>query len=376
MADHQLYMLLAGYGFIDRFSLPDITVLDRFAGADRYQVKSSQPALTGRPQYLVLSPDHRWIYIAENNRLSRVRRSHPKTIEVIAGSVVDDYPTDELKNKIGSRARFSDIPSFALSPDGTTAYVVDRNDNRIRRVDIKTGTVSYITGAGRVKDGATPNGLQDGEACPNTFEAGVANCAYFHGPMGSALSSTGRYLYVTDSGNNAIRRVTVTGPHTGRVITLAGTTTAGYVNAVGKKARFHAPIGLTINKAGTLLYIADRNNFVIRKLNIKTRAVTTLAGAGRNGYREGSFHDAVFSYPDTVTRHGRSLYVAEVGSHMIRKLDLETKMTSLVAGSTRGFANGSATQARFHNPRSPLIWKNTMWIADTFNDQIRKIRLK
>ncbi len=373
--DGQLYMLLSGYGFIDRFSLTDFTWIDRFAGADRYQVHSDHPMLTGRPKFLLLSPNKKWIYFLENNRLSRIRRQHPTQIQVIAGSVVDAYAKDDLKSKIGERARFSDPISFALSPDGHIAYVVDRNNHRIRKVDIQTKTVSYLTGAGGINDGGGVNGLQDGDACPNTFELAVPGCAYFSGPIGSVLSPSGKYLYVADSANNAIRQVTVTGSDVGRVITLAGTDTAGYRDGVGRQARFSAPISLTINPAGTKLYITDRDNHRIRQLQLSTRRVTTLAGAGRNGYREGSFDEAVFSYPDTLTLHNHVLYVAEVGSHRIRALDLRTHTTHLVAGAGRGFANGVADVALFHNPRSPILYKQTVFVADLFNDQIRKIKL-
>ncbi len=376
--DGSLYVLATGIGIVQKYDLDDANVNEKFAGKNRFNVKKSNPVLTGNPKFMLLSKNKKRIYFSENNRLRSMPRAskNPKSTKLIAGSVIDNYNSDDTVPMYGDEARFSDIPSFGLSKNGKKIFAVDRNNNRISEVVIKTGKKTYLTGAGETNlTSGESNDYQNGSACPNEFDTGVKGCAYFDRPTGSVMSKNGKYLYVSDSGNNVIRRVTVRGKNKGKVTTLAGSGSVGFTNGTGTDASFNAPIGLAISKSGKILYVADRGNHVIRKINIKTKAVTTYAGTGDNGYLEATTDMAQFSYPEWITRgKDGNLYISSVGSHRIRMIDRSLGVTKLVSGSgERGFANGSADKAKFNNPRGLLALKNKILVAELYTDLIRSI---
>jgi len=370
-----LYVLSSGISIIQRYTVSDPSVNTRFAGANRFNVKDDHPVLVGNPKFLMLSRNKKKIYFSENNRIREVSRKNPTTSRVIAGSVVDNYAKKDDRSYVGESARFSDVSSFAVSLDGTTLYVVDRNNNRIREVVIATGETSYLTGAGQKNMSSGSNGFADGEACPNQFAEGVEGCAYFTRPTGSALSKDGNYLYVTDASNNRVRRVTVTGPDKGRVTTIAGSGEEGFDNGVGTAATFHAPMGLAISHDGSYLVVADRDNHALRKIVLATNTVSTLVGTGTNGYLDARLSSAVLSYPESLRiRKNGDIYFSEPGSSRIRMIDASSGVTKLVAGSgERGFKNGARLEARFNNPKGLLILKRKLLVAELYNDLIRSI---
>lgn len=381
-AGNTIYMLLSGYSRIERFVDDGTPVVEFFAGRNRFNVKKKQPVLFGRPKYFALSKNKRTLYVVENNRIRKIRFGAKAANGVVAGSVVDNYAQSDDVAYFRESARFSDITTIDRSPNGRFLYAVDRNNNRIRKIRIKTGAVTYVTGAGDINSTGADNGKQDGYACPNEQRRKISGCAYFNRPMGGVLSKNGRFLYVADSANNSIRRVTVRARNprnVGKVITIAGKRSSGYRDGVGKEARFNAPIGMTRNKKGTALLVADRNNHVIRKINIRTKKVSTVAGTpGQNGYREGSLRSAVFSSPEWITRGPHNTYfVSSVGSDRVRRVDLHSGQTTLVSGSgTRGFLNGSGERAQYHNPRGLIVRKGKLYVADMLNDLIRVVDLR
>jgi DNA-binding beta-propeller fold protein YncE len=186
------------------------------------------------------------------------------------------------------------------------------------------------------------------------------------------------YLYVTDASNNRIRRVKVRGENKGKVTTIAGNGTAGFTNGVGTSTTFNAPIGITRSKGGKFLYVADRGNHAIRKINVETNEVTTFVGTGSSGYLDAKLDKAVLSYPEWIKRKSNGdFYFSEAGSHRIRMIDTSLGVTKLVAGSgTRGFRNGGRTVAEFNNPKGVLPLKNTLLVAELYNDLVREIDIE
>jgi DNA-binding beta-propeller fold protein YncE len=375
----QLYVAATGIGIIERYDLDDADEHLLFAGANRFNVKDANPVLTGNPKFLALSKDKEKIYFSENNRIREIDRDDLTTSRLIAGSVIDNYNNDDEETFVGDVARFSDVTSFAVSKNGEKLFVVDRNNNRISEVVIATGEKSYLTGAGLVNmTSSKDNGFANGVACPNEMDKGVSGCAYFNRPTGSVLSKDGKFLYVTDASNNRIRRVTVTGENRGTVTTVAGSGEAGFTNATGTAATFNAPIGLTRNKTGKFLYVADRGNHAIRKINLETNVVTTLVGTGSNGYLDATLDKAVLSYPEWLKRkRNGDIYFSEAGSHRIRMIDKSAGVTKLVAGSgTRGFKNGARGVAEFNNPKGVLPVGGSLLVAELYNDLIRAVDIE
>lgn len=300
------------------------------------------------------------------------------TVTQLAGHLMDNY-----REETGGNARFSDVASMVLSPDGSTLYVADRNNHRIRKLNTTTGTTTYLTGAGLTNlidptnptgaiDVTIKNGYQEGGPCLDEFSRGVAGCAYFNRPTGLALTKDGKTLYVADASNDRIRKVNTA---TGKTVLVAGTGVAGTKDGKWTKAQFNGPASIALSLDEKTLYVADKGNNRIRQIDLKTRKTTTLAGTGKNGYREGKFLKAVFSIPEyLITGPDGNLYVAEAGSLRVRKLDLKAKTTSLVSGTgARGIQNGIARVAKWNGPKGMAFIDGALYVADFNNDLIRKV---
>jgi sugar lactone lactonase YvrE len=199
------------------------------------------------------------------------------------------------------------------------------------------------------------------------FADGTGSAAQFFLPMGVALDTAGN-LYVADTNNNKIRKITPAGV----VSTLAGST-QGFANGTGAAAQFYNPFGVAADTAGNV-YVADTNNNRIRKIT-PSGVVTTLAGTGALGFSNGAGANAQFANPGGVaTDAAGNVYVADVINHKIRKITPPGVVSTLAGGSTYGFANGSGAAAQFNAPRGvatdPL---GNVYVADSENHKIRKI---
>lgn len=352
----------------------------KYAGKLRFQSENGigDEGLVGRPKELVLSPQKKWIYFTENNKLRRIRRSTGK-VQALVGNVVDNYAKKDTKEYVGEVARFSDPTGVVVTPNGKKLYVVDRNNNRIRYVRIKDKAVGYLTGAGYINaTNDTDNGYAEGTACPDEQDIFVVGCAYFNRPTGMAISPDGKYLYVADSSNNMIRRVVARGPNKGKTKLIAGQLEAGYKDGIKGDAQFNGPVGVTINAKGTVLFVADKGNQVIRKVRIRDGKVTTYIGNGELGYLEAAPDLAQLSYPEYVkVGPDKNVYWTEVGGQRIRVYDKSSGVTKLVSGAgDRGFMNGDATTAEFNNPKGMALTANRLYVADNFNDVIRKVDIQ
>ncbi len=339
------------------------------AGGDRFGNVNGEKsvALIGRPKDMVLSPDAGTIYLAENNKI-RVVNPSTAAVSALIGNSVDNYQ----EARSGTNARFSDVSSIDINSSGDTLYVTDRNNHRIRGITIATQTDFLITGAGNTNDdGQTANGYQEGTKCLNTFTTGVSGCAYFDNPSGLVISPDDRYLYVADTANNRIRRVTIA---TGETTLIAGSGTAGYKDGLGSAAQFSRPFGVDVSSDGKTLYVADSRNHVIRAIDLTTNAVTTLAGTGSSGYLDSTGTLSYFNTPEYVEIVGDKLYVSEAGSQRLRQIELSTRLTKTVAGNgVETFKNGNGVNASFNNPKGLVSHGTTLYIADMFNDLIRKV---
>ncbi len=251
----------------------------------------------------------------------------------------------------GAKARFSS-PS-GIATDGTHLYVTDFHNHTIRKVAIATGAATTLAGK------AGSPGAEDGRG----------EKARFKGPSG--IATDGTHLYVTDSNNHTIRKVVIA---TGEVTTLAGRAgSAGSEDGAGTAARFRLPAGIAT--AGTNLYVADSWNYTIRKVEIATGAVTTLAGkAGSTGSADGTGATVRFGIPGCITTDRTNLYVTDSGSHTIRRLVIATGEVTTLAGKAGSRESGNGTgAARFSSPSGITTDGANLYVADTGNHTIRKV---
>ena len=196
------------------------------------------------PDEIVIAPDGT-IYVADagNSVVRRItQRNGQAVVETVAGNGVPGFADGEA-----NKARFNTPTSLALSLDGNFLFVADTNNNRVRRIDLINNRVSTFAGGGKgdVVDG--PKGE-----------------AVLFQPIGLALDSDG-VLYVTEFGANDIRRI----DPAGNVTSLAGQGGQKLLNGPGLDARFAFPRGLAIDKQSGVLYIADYENLVIRKIALR-----------------------------------------------------------------------------------------------------------
>ena len=203
--------------------------------------------------------------------------------------------------------------------------------------------------------------------------AGLVNSsggnARFSGPEGIAIGPTG-VRYVADTGNHAIR-VIAAGE---AVSTLGGNGTAGSTDGNATVSRFNAPSDIAIS--GGNLFIADSGSHTIRRLTLSGNATTFAGSAGVAGSAEGNGTAASFNTPRGIAADSAgTLYVADAGNHAIRKISPAGAVT-VFAGTagTAGSADGTGTAAQFNTPSGIAVDDSgNVFVADTGNHVIRKI---
>jgi len=224
-----------------------------------------------------------------NNKIRKIAKDGLVSTLAGSGSVGN-------ANGQGTSASFNFPMGLAVDTSGTV-YVADKNNNRICKITA-TGMVSTLAGSGL-------QGTVDG----------TVNDASFNQPSGVAVDAMGN-VYVADYGNHKIRKISTTG----NVSTLAGNSYYGQSDGTGSSASFYYPIGIAVDKTGTL-FVAEYGNSKIRKIT-STGVVTTFAGrSGYNGYVDGKSTLAQFMYPYgvAVTNDGL-VFVADYGNNRIRKV--------------------------------------------------------
>ena len=280
------------------------------------------------------------VYVAEGNN-HRIRKiTTAGAVSTLAGS------TFGFANGVGAAAQFNSPGGVAVDAAGNV-YVADSNNNRIRKITA-AGAVSTLAGSGTA---GSANG--DGSV------------AQFRNPGGVAVDAAGN-VYVADTDNNRIRKVTAEGS----VSTLAGST-AGFADGSGAAAQFSLPFGVAVDAAGNV-YVADASNNRIRKVTA-LGVVSTLAGS-TDGFADGSGAAARFSTPfDVAVDASGNVYVADFSNNRIRKVTA-AGVVSTLAGSTNGFLDGSGAAAQFNLPQGVAVdAAGNVYVADWSNNRIRKI---
>ena len=257
-----------------------------------------------------------------------------------------------------SSTQLVSVKAHNTAYDGSTyLYATDHINHVIYKINASTGT--YVTLAGT----AGSSGSADG--------TGAAARFYF--PTGITYDSAG-FLYVTDTNNSTIRKITTAGV----VTTIAGTAgSTGSADGTGTAAQFLLPYGLVYDGSANI-YIADSYNHTIRQMVKATGVVTTIAGqAGVQGTTDGNGTSALFSSPLGITYDSGNylLFIGDTTYSTIRRFSVITGAVTTVAGVglSSGNVDGTGSAARFNQPQGLSYYNGVLYVADSNNNSIRKI---
>ncbi len=262
--------------------------------------------------------------------------------------------SEENTDGTGTAAGFGSPRRIATDSQGNI-YVTeigdtDFNENYVIRKITPSGVVTRFAGSGN-------RGSADGTG---------TNASFFD--LYGVVTDASDNIYVVDRGNQAIRKITPSGV----VTTFAGSGNLGSNDGTGTYARFNSPQGIAIDASGNL-YVADTGNRRIRKIS-PSGVVSTIAGSGARGNTNGTGTSASFYTPTgLVVDASGNIYVADSGSHLIRKITPEGVVSTL-AGGSRGDIDGTGFGARFYSPTDLTVDKlGNLLVADQYNRKIRKV---
>ena len=269
----------------------------------------------------------------------------------------------------GRRSRPSSTPHEVRFDSKGNLYFVERDNAIVRRVDMKSGTISTVAGIG------TAGYAGDG---------GPATKAQFNQPHGINFDRAGN-LYICDPLNNRLRRVDA---KTGILTTLAGNGQDGRAPDEGSLTGtpLAGPRSVEFPKDGKI-YLALREGNSIFTLDPKQGRLKRIAGNGESGYtgdggpaisaRFGSLGPGGLTGPKglVITDDG-IMYVADCENHVIRRVDLRSGIISTVVGTgERGDGpDGDPTKCKLSRPHSVFVRGRTVYIADSDNHRIRALQ--
>lgn len=310
----------------------------------------------------------------------------PQTMQVAAGSGTAGF-------KDGNPADLNKPIRLAPYTDNSIVFA-DINNHAIRIASLD-GTVKTIVG------GPGKNGYQDGPA----------EEAKLNSPHGVAYDKSSDKIYVAEAGNHVIRVISKNENGGFEVSTLAGIPgDAGFRDGPADSAKFISPHAVVIDRNGGIV-VADIGNARVRL--IKDGIVSTIAGSGEAGSVDGKPSDATFKYVMDIVPSGEAIYLADAGSHLIRKIVPGKEVTTLSLKDTLSTPHGIAVDdnkniyiadmgthriLKIHQdgtvesiagtgnegkgllelskPAAVLVHANYLWIADLNNHQIKVLELK
>jgi streptogramin lyase len=279
------------------------------------------------------------VIIADGGASNRIRRITVQgNVETIAGS------DEGFADGNAREAQFNTPSGIAIDKDDNL-IIADTSNHRIRKLD-KKGEVTTIAGAGAV-------GFQDG----------AANEALFDAPVGLAIDEQGN-IFVADTYNDRIRKISTDG----QVTTVAGTGVAGYLDGQASEAMFDTPCAIAVDQQGNL-FVADTGNNAIRKITPQGE-VMTFAG----NQEDGQSREARLSQPVSVAvTHDGFLFVANQNNGRIQFITPEGEVKPF-AGFASGYADGLGEEARFNGASGIAVdAEGNLYVADASNYLIRKI---
>ncbi len=255
------------------------------------------------------------------------------------------------------------FPSAVAVDSRGTLYIADTFNHRIRVVEAPTGIIRTLAGAG---------------AARFSGDGGPADKAALNEPVALALDEQRDLLYIADQANYRVRVVDL---ETGRITTYAGNGERDY-DGDGQKAVHAAlsgPSGLALDADGNL-YIADTFSGRIRRVDLATRTISTVAGDGTEYRYQGvpnEFSTGLSRPAAIALAADGTLYITDSDNHLIRKWNPRSKIITAIAGNGTAHFTGDGGPAAAASLNYPfgvaLDQAGNLYIADTINHRIRMI---
>jgi sugar lactone lactonase YvrE len=263
-------------------------------------------------------------------------------------------PTDNNTAVVPVYDAYNHVPLYP-----TTGIVVDASGN-LYMTDIGGSAIWKITPAGNITTfvGGASIGAADGSGAGASFNL----------PIGLAIDAANN-IFVADAANNLIRKVTPAGI----VTTLAGSGVIGSANGKGTAASFNFPQGIAVDNNGNI-YVADTGNDLIRKITPDGN-VTTLAGKIASGKTNGTGSTATFNIPlGLAVDVTGDLYVADAGNNLIRKITPAGVVTTFAGSGYAESNDGVGTLASFNFPNALAIRPNgNLFVTEAHSHNASKI---
>jgi len=348
----------------------NITTIAGIAGKFDYKGDGG-PALSANLGFITgitLDPSGN-IYFVDGaaNVVRKIDRSSG-TISTIAGTFLGFNVNDPTPSKGDGGPAVEahlNVPYGVAVDASGNVYISDTGNSVVRKVDKATGTITTVAG----KKGMIGY----------TGDGGLAVDAQLYNVYDVAVDKDGN-LYLADVHNHAIRKVTAS---TGKISTIAGIGEhKGFDgdNGPATGAHLDTPQGVTLDDAGNI-YIVDSGNHAIRKVTASTGKITTIAGTGTWGY-EGDGNQAILAKlyaPSSVAvDKAGDVYIADQGSHVIRKITTETGIINTLAGTgTAGYSGdgGPAVAAKLSSPQGVAVdSEGNVFITESGNSVIRAVK--
>ena len=330
-----------------------------------------------------------------------------KVTTIVAGTTVLLAPPLTEAGQIQANFHPSDV---TMSKDGTALYFTTwyhgHNSHFVREVDIATGVNRIVAGDGSYgsQDGIggaarvhSPQGVDltpDGAALifadlgSNSIrkidlatDAVTTLVSGLSGPQGVKVAPDGTAAYVSERGTNAhrIRKLDLA---SNDITTLAGSSSAQFADGVGTAASFSSPAHMAISPDGDKLFVADSGNNRIRMIDIATHEVTTLAGSGNGEQVDGTGTAATLLYPMgvAISPDGANLFTTEwSGGRVVRQIKVATGDVTFLAGTQGQYAgcfDGTGADAGFYTPQGLMVSKDgtRLYVADRECSRVRQVR--
>ena len=279
-----------------------------------------------KPASLALSSDRKRLYVMDSgNHAIRVVMVNSLQVSTAVGG------KEGFADGVGSGASFAGLSHMILHPDGKRLFVTDAVNNNVRQINITNWQTRTIAGS-----------LETG------YEDGTTTYSKWNTPRGIAVSSDGNELFIADQGNHRLRKISLVFEN---VTTLAGNGIGGLADGTGTRAEIKEPWGITVSPDGKYLFFSMRGGFRLRRLDLVTSEVYTIAGRSEGSYSGIGMHAQFgYTYMDQAVwgEDGNVIYFTDSGQNIVRYYEATNQYVGALAGSNPGGKPGGLTNIAGH----------------------------